>query len=438
MLRYASFIAAALAGALLTRCLSPSSPAPPEFASEPLARVSSRLRALAQHASSHRRRVVLVTGAAGFVGFHTALQLHAEGDAVVGLDNFNSYYDVRLKRLRAALLHRAGMRTLVEGDVCDAELLRTILREGRVSHVIHLAAQAGVRYSLKKPLAYVEANVRCFVTLLEAVHAVNNSVPIAYASSSSVYGLNTLVPFSETHRVDQQASLYGATKKSNENIAHVYHHLHKLKLTGLRFFTVYGPIGRPDMAYFGFTQERTLHAPRSPPPFALHAPHLRLMPSQAILAGRRITEFRKDNGDELQRDFTYISDIVDGVIAASRLAAPLEIFNLGNTRPEKVSTLVKCIEAGLGRKANSTRAPITAGDVPLTFADVSHARKLLRYEPKVTLEAGIRRFLLWYSDYYQVDLARDFMPSRKEAHELKVKYNINVNRRRRGRQLEYA
>jgi len=229
---------------------------------------------------------------------------------------------------------------------------------------------------------------------------VNNSVPISYASSSSVYGLNTQIPFSETHQVDRQASLYGATKKSNENIAHVYHHLHKLRLTGLRFFTVYGPLGRPDMAYFGFTN--------------------------SVLGGKRIVEFRKDDGEELQRDFTYVSDIVDGVIASSRLGAPLEVFNLGNTRPEKVSALIGCIETGLGVKANITRAPITAGDVPMTYADVSHARQLLGYAPKVTLEAGIRKFLLWYSHYYKVELAPGFTPTRKEANELKRTYNINV------------
>ena len=275
------------------------------------------------------------------------------------------------------------MTTLFEGDVCDGELLKLLLKHGKVTHVIHLAAQAGVRYSLKKPLAYVEANLRCFVTLLEAVKEYNKSVPITYASSSSVYGLNEVIPFSEAHRVDSQASLYGATKKANENLAHVYHHLHGLKLTGLRFFTVYGPYGRPDMAYFSFTQ--------------------------AILAGKRITEFRKDDGEELQRDFTYIEDIVNGVIAASRLAAPLEVFNLGNTHPEKVSALIGYLEQGLGRKANITRAPITAGDVPVTYADVSHARERLGYSPQVSLAEGVARFLEWYGSYYGVKL-----PPRKQ------------------------
>lgn len=416
MSKYSSILVAFLVGALFARRYYGAAAPRPEYYAEPLGSVATHLSKVSQKAHAENKRVVLVTGAAGFIGFHTSLQLHEEGDMVIGLDNFNTYYDVRLKRARHALLKHAGMQTLIQGDVCDAELLATILREGRVTHVIHLAAQAGVRYSLKKPLSYVEANVRCFVTLLEAVHAVNNSVPIAYASSSSVYGLNSIIPFSETHQVDRQASLYGATKKSNENIAHVYHHLHKLKLTGLRFFTVYGPLGRPDMAYFGFTQ--------------------------SVLAGKRITEFRREDGEELQRDFTYISDIVDGVVAASRLAAPLEVFNLGNTRPEKVSALISYIETGLGVKANISRAPITAGDVPMTYADVSHARQLLGYQPKVTLEAGVRRFLLWYAEYYDVQLAAGFTPSRREVHELKQKYNINVanksRKRARGRQMMAA
>jgi len=336
-------------------------------------------------------RIVLLTGAGGFVGYHTAQALHARGDVVIGLDNFNHYYTVKLKRERERLLRKAAQSgpalNVVEGDVCDGELLKLLLREGRVTNVIHLAAQAGVRYSLKNPLAYVEANVKCFVTLLEAVNQVNKSIPIVYASSSSVYGLNTDIPFSETHRVDTQASLYGATKKSNENLAHVYHHLHGLRLTGLRFFTVYGPLGRPDMAYFSFTE--------------------------AILAGKQITEYRKDDGTELQRDFTYVSDIVGGIIASMDLGASLEVFNLGNTHPEKVSRLISLLERGLGRRANKTLAPISAGDVPITFADASHARSLLGYEPKVSLEEGVSRFLDWYSTYYGVAMGRRHVTSRR-------------------------
>lgn len=388
------------AGALLGCAWKACRPAPvPEFYSEPHQSISERAAAAGNAARKAGKRVVLVTGAAGFVGFHTALQLHNEGDVVLGLDNFNHYYDIRLKRTRASLLRRAGMTTLFEGDVCDGELLTTILKSGRVTNVIHLAAQAGVRYSLKKPLAYVEANVRCFVQILESVHAANNSIPITYASSSSVYGTNKVIPFSEKHQVDSQASLYGATKKSNENIAHVYHSLHGLKLTGLRFFTVYGPLGRPDMAYFGFTQ--------------------------AILGGKRITEFRNADGTELMRDFTYITDIVSGVVAAMRLEAPLEVFNLGNTKPEKVSKLIGLLEEGLGRKANVTQAPISAGDVPMTYADVSHARQLLGYSPQVSLASGVRRFLQWYSAYYSVKLPDAMAPTRREGAELREKYDID-------------
>ena len=391
-----SLIAGMLLGFAWTQARRPSQV--PEYHSEPLQSVRERAAAVGSAARKQGKRVVLITGAAGFVGFHTALQLHAEGDVVLGIDNYNHYYDVTLKRTRAALLRRAGMTTLFEGDVCDGELVQSILTHGRVTNVIHLAAQAGVRYSLKKPLAYVEANVRCFVQILESVHAANNSIPITYASSSSVYGTNKVIPFSEKHQVDSQASLYGATKKSNENIAHVYNSLHGLKLTGLRFFTVYGPLGRPDMAYFGFTQ--------------------------AILAGKRITEFRNADGTELMRDFTYISDIVSGVIAAMRLEAKLEVFNLGNTRPEKVSKLIGLLESGLGRRANVSQAPISAGDVPMTYADVSHARALLGYSPQVSLASGVRRFLQWYSAYYGISLPNEMTPTRREGAELREKYDI--------------
>jgi len=357
-------------GALLT--WHRQSPAA-EFSSTSHSDITKQLQRMKLHG---HKSVFLLTGAAGFVGFHTATELTRRGHAVIGLDNFNHYYDVRLKRERQAKLEQAGMEPLIEGDVCDGELLRSILREGRVTRVIHLAAQAGVRYSLKKPLEYVKANVQCFVTLLEAVKDVDKNLPITYASSSSVYGLNTKIPFQETDRIVLQASLYGATKESNERIAHVYHHLHGLRLTGLRFFTVYGPIGRPDMAYFSFTQD--------------------------ILQGKRITEYRKNDGTELQRDFTYVSDIVEGIIAASELGSQLEVFNLGNTRPEKVSTLIHLLEEGLGRKANISQAPISAGDVPITFADVSHARELLGYNPQVSLAEGVGRFLSWYAEYYHV------------------------------------
>ena len=205
--RFLYMVGVLVLGILIGRQWCALRPTKPEFFSDPIAVVRSRAASAGNAAVANGRRVVLLTGAAGFVGFHTALQMHQEGDVVLGLDNFNHYYDVRLKRKRAQLLRRAGLDTLFEGDVCDGDLLQLLLRAGRVTHVVHLAAQAGVRYSLKKPLAYIEANVKCFVTLLEAVHAVNNSVPITYASSSSVYGTNKLVPFSEAHRVDSQARM---------------------------------------------------------------------------------------------------------------------------------------------------------------------------------------------------------------------------------------
>lgn len=342
------------------------------------------------------KRVVLVTGAAGFIGFHVAMRLHEEGDTVIGIDNFNHHYDVLLKEERAAQLGRMGANTLIRGDVCDLGLMVDVLRRGRVTNVIHLAAQAGVRHSLTNPLPYVESNIKCFVTLLEAVHTVNKSIPISYASSSSVYGLNKKTPFSEQDVVDAQASLYGATKKSDESIAHVYHHLHGLKLTGLRFFTVYGPCGRPDMAYFEF--------------------------ADSIVKGSEITLFETETGEEMRRDFTYITDIVDGVISSSRLAAPLEIFNLGKGTSEKVSDLVRYIEKGLGRKANVKRAKINAGDVSITHANVTHAKELLHYAPRVSLEDGVYKFLLWYCGRFNVSLP--ILPTQEDLHDLSRRYNM--------------
>ena len=343
-------------------------------------------------------RKVLVTGAAGFIGFHTVAALHEQGDAVIGLDSFNHYYDVRLKFTRAELLRRLGVTPLFEGSVCDGLLLHRLLSTG-VTHVIHLAAQAGVRYSLDHPLEYIEANVECFVTLLEAVRSYNSSIPITYASSSSVYGNNKKIPFSETDRVDDQASLYGATKKADESIANVYHSLHKLKLTGLRFFTVYGPLGRPDMAYFSFTND--------------------------LLRRRQIIEYRQEDGTELERDFTHVSDIVKGIIAASRRASENEIFNLGNTHPAKVSSLIRIIEQGLGVIANVTQKPIAAGDVPVTYANVSHAHALLDFSPTVQLEDGLRGFLQWYAAYYNVALPSSMAPTPAEAEVLRRLYGIN-------------
>ncbi|KJE95471.1 UDP-glucuronat epimerase [Capsaspora owczarzaki ATCC 30864] len=334
--------------------------------------------ATAARDSAELPKRILVTGAAGFVGYHTSIHLKTRGDFVFGLDNLNSYYDPRLKVGRMNSLKELDVR-VITGDVCDAELLRSLFSSVDITHVVHLAAQAGVRYSLDHPLAYIRANVKCFITLLEVCfHTKERPIKTVYASSSSVYGLNTKQPFSETDQVDMPASLYAATKKSNEGIAHVYHHLHKLPLTGLRFFTVYGPFGRPDMAYYSFTA--------------------------SIVADKPITVYKNDDGSEMMRDFTFVSDIVAGITACVDLGAELEVFNLGNNNPEKLSTLINLIEKGLGREAEKIYAPITAGDVPSTFADVSHSKKMLGYEPKVSLEKGISIFLDWYAKFHNLDI----------------------------------
>ena len=316
----------------------------------------------------------LVTGAAGFIGYHVSAALRRAHVEVVGLDNFNAYYGEGLKEARAERLRALGVR-VVRGDVCRRARLEQLLPG--VSRVVHLAAQAGVRYSLDHPLEYVKANVKCFVTLLEAVRRHDPAMPVVYASSSSVYGLNTRTPFSEGDRIETQASLYGATKESNERIAHVYHHLHGLRVTGLRFFTVYGPYGRPDMAYYAF--------------------------ARAIVDGRPIVEYRRDDGAELLRDFTYVDDVVDGIVAAWRRGSALRVYNLGNRHPERVSTLVRLLERGLGRNATRVTARLTAGDVPVTFANVSLAARELGYAPKTRLAEGIPRFVAWFRAYYRLE-----------------------------------
>jgi len=283
---------------------------------------------------------------------------------------------VALKRGREKILNDKGIE-VIEGDVCDAEHLEKLFKEHQFTHVLHLAAQAGVRYSLKKPLEYVKANVQCFVTLLETLRQFPNTT-LVYASSSSVYGLNTKVPFSESDAVVRPASLYAATKRENELIAHVYHNLYKQKSTGLRFFTVYGPWGRPDMAYFSF--------------------------SEAIVNRKPIQVY---NHGKVSRDFTYIDDIVSGVMAAIDLGAELEIFNLGGSQPHSVMQLISELERGL--------APLTAiknytaaapGDVSITFADLAHSRDKLGYHPLTPLKEGIEKFIVWYKDWKALDGAR--------------------------------
>jgi len=336
---------------------------------------------------------VLVTGAAGFVGTHCSLALKARGDGVVGLDNFNSYYDPSLKRARQQLLAGRGV-AVVDADINDGPLLERLFDVAAFTHVLHLAAQAGVRYAMEAPQTYVASNVAGLVSVLEvaAKHA-HPQPAVVWASSSSVYGLNTNAPFSEEHRTDRPASLYAATKKAGEAIAHAYNHIYGLSITGLRFFTVYGPWGRPDMAYFFF--------------------------ARSIVAGEPITLFRAADGSDARRDFTYIDDVVKGCLGALDTAgrstgsrsgkkvgpAPLRVYNLGNTSPVPVTRMVAILEKLLGKKANKRVVTMPSnGDVPFTHANVSHAAHDFGYRPTTSLEAGLRHFVEWFADYYKLNV----------------------------------
>ncbi|WP_025322820.1 NAD-dependent epimerase [Deferrisoma camini] len=309
---------------------------------------------------------VLVTGAAGFIGAAVAGFLLDRGDRVVGLDNLNDYYDVGLKEARLARLEgRQGFR-FVRGDVADPGAVEAAFDRGPFDVVCHLAAQAGVRYSLQNPLAYGRANLMGFLHILEACRH-RGTGNLVYASSSSVYGANEKVPFSETDRVDRPVSLYAATKVANELMAHTYHHLYGIPATGLRFFTVYGPWGRPDMALFKFTQK--------------------------ILTGEPIDVY---NHGDMERDFTYIDDIVRGVVAAIDRPLGFEVVNLGNHRPVRLERFIAVLEDALGRKARRNYLPMQPGDVPRTYADVSRAKELWGWEPTTPIEVGIPRFVEWY------------------------------------------
>lgn len=332
---------------------------------------------------------VLVTGAAGFVGSHCSLALKKRGDGVLGIDNFNSYYDPSLKRARQNLLSKHQI-FIVEGDINDADLLKKLFDIVPFTHILHLAAQAGVRYAMENPLSYVNSNIAGFINLLEIAKACNPQPAIVWASSSSVYGLNTKVPFSERDTTDQPASLYAATKKAGEVIAHTYNHIYGLSLTGLRFFTVYGPWGRPDMAYFFFTKD--------------------------IVQGKSINVYVTQDDKEVARDFTYIDDIVKGCIGAldtaekstgsggkKRGPAQLRVYNLGNTSPVSVKKLVAILENMLNIKAkkNVVKMPRN-GDVPFTHANVSLALRDFGYKPTTDLSSGLRKFVKWYVSYYGI------------------------------------
>ncbi|KAG6477317.1 UDP-glucuronate 4-epimerase 6-like [Zingiber officinale] len=339
---------------------------------------------------------VLVTGAAGFVGFHCSLALKQRGDGVLGLDNFNAYYDPTLKRDRVALLAARGV-VVLDADINDAALLARLFAAVPFSHVLHLAAQAGVRYAAQNPQSYIASNVAGLVSVFEAAAKRADPPPaVVWASSSSVYGLNTDAPFSELHRTDRPASLYAATKKAGEAIAHTYNHIYGLSITGLRFFTVYGPWGRPDMAYFSFTRR--------------------------ILAGKPITLFRMPDGAAVLRDFTYIDDVVRGCLGAldtaekstgaaggggkKKAPAQLRVYNLGNTSPVPVAKMVSLLEDLLGRKAKKNVVTLPQnGDVPFTHANVSLAERDFGYRPTTDLATGLGKFVQWYVKYYGVQSA---------------------------------
>lgn len=315
---------------------------------------------------------ILVTGAAGFIGFHLCKKLLGNGASVIGYDNVNDYYDPSLKEARLKILQESKQFTFYRADLCDLKTLETVFINHNIERVCNLAAQAGVRYSLINPFAYQKSNLEGFLNILELSkrHNVENFV---YASSSSVYGNNKKLPFSVTDNVDHPISLYAASKKANELIAHTYSHLYNLPTTGLRFFTVYGPYGRPDMALFIFTKK--------------------------ILAGEPIDVFNNGN---MRRDFTYVDDIVTGIIASLNTISVYEIFNLGNHRSENLMDFIHLIEENLGKKAVINFRPIQPGDVPETFADIDHTRQILGFSPVTEIKEGIKKFIDWYRDYYMI------------------------------------
>ena len=311
---------------------------------------------------------VLLTGMAGFIGMHAALRLLARGDEVVGIDNLSPYYPVKLKRDR---LKRLKGARFVKLDIANAAALEKLVKKEKPDAVLHLAAQPGVRYSLKNPAAYVESNLVGFANLLECCRRYPPR-HLVFASSSSVYGSNTKLPWSESDNVDHPVSLYAATKKSNELMAHVYHHLYKLPVTGLRYFTVYGPWGRPDM---------------SPVLFAT-----------AIMKGKPISVF---NHGDMERDFTYVDDIVEGTLRVLDRPAGYQVYNIGNHQPVRLPTYIATLEKALGKKAKLEMAPMQPGDVKSTYADTERLRAAIGFAPSTPLEEGLRRFAEWFRDYYR-------------------------------------
>jgi len=335
-----------------------------------------------------RSKVYFVTGAAGFIGFHLSKRLLDEGCTVIGLDNLNDYYDVRLKEDRLKILEGYDSFTFIRADLENKEAINRIFKDYDINIVVHLAAQAGVRYSIVNPDAYIQSNIVGFLNILEACrhHKIEHLV---YASSSSVYGMNVNMPFSIHHNVDHPISLYAATKKANELMAHTYSHLYHLPTTGLRFFTVYGPWGRPDMALFLFTD--------------------------AIMNNRPIQVF---NNGKMKRDFTYIDDIIEGVVRLlnnppkenkswdkqaadpGTSCAPYKLYNIGNNNPVELMEFIETIEQKIGKKANKLYLPMQEGDVPETYADVDDLIRDIGFKPSTSISKGIDEFVEWYKMYY--------------------------------------
>jgi UDP-glucuronate 4-epimerase len=333
---------------------------------------------------------VLVTGAAGFIGYHLAERLLGRGDEVTGLDNLNDYYEVSLKQARLARLATRPGFTFRRADLADRDAVHAVFAEGPFDRVVNLAAQAGVRYSLVNPHAYVDANVTGFLNVLEEVRR-HGTGHLVFASTSSVYGANTKMPFRETDSADHPVSLYGATKRANELMAHSYAHLFGIRTTGLRFFTVYGPWGRPDMAYFKFTR--------------------------GILAGESIPVF---NQGRMMRDFTYVDDIIEALVrvvdrpaepdprwrsgapTAASSQVPWRIYNIGNSHPIELMRFIRALESALGRTAKLELLPMQSGDVEATEADTSALDEAVGFKPSTPVEEGVRRFVAWYRDYYDI------------------------------------
>ena len=318
------------------------------------------------------KETILVTGSAGFIGFHLSGKLLELGYNVVGIDNLNPYYDVGLKKARLDRLFVRDNFFFIEGDIQEMPVLKKLFKQHDITRICNLAAQAGVRHSLKDPFSYQKSNIEGFLNLLEMAREVQVT-NFVYASSSSVYGKNKKNPYSVEDRVDYPISLYAATKKANELMAHAYSHLYDIPCTGLRYFTVYGPWGRPDMALFLFTD--------------------------AILHNRPINVF---NYGDMRRDFTYIDDIVAGTVSAIERPAPYEIFNLGNSDSTSLTDFIETIESELGRKAEKNMLPMQPGDVPETSADITSSREKLGFAPQTPLKEGIRAFIAWYREYYGI------------------------------------